>query len=445
MARELSCSSTGAPGAPQLTMPWLTSRGVRLLILDFDQTLSVVHVFKLLAGWDDGDQVGTVPGPHATTELGQMRRIRELDLSPEFEGGFASFAFGSEGRTVQLRKCLHMFREAGVELIVCSKGLVGAIKQCLKDVQMLELFSEIYGNIGCNAYGGTAYDRSTARLEPSREEDQLLGSAAAGSWSTKDKLIMRLMRKRRLKRDQVVLVEDDYDEIRRARSVCQTFWVKEAEGLTLQNLVALQRLVLAPAADSYGPKRLRGSPTSRETCAAARSPLTRMIASPPPTSATSSLLAAVSRPGASVSAAAAMASPRTVAVHGASGITPPSWALHSPPPRAQRSTGAAALLVSPRAVASMEPEWNSPAWSVGGSSSTSMCSPRADSTDAAMASSPQSQGPLRPSPKSRASRAFSTPVKNRTWSTTTPPSAVRRARRSVVSSLASSPSAERNI
>ncbi|CAK0871133.1 unnamed protein product, partial [Prorocentrum cordatum] len=59
------------------------SGAVRLIVFDFDQTLSVVHVFKSLAGWGDkqAEKTMQVPRPFASTERGQVRRIREIDAS----------------------------------------------------------------------------------------------------------------------------------------------------------------------------------------------------------------------------------------------------------------------------------------------------------------------------------------------------------------------------
>merc|ERR1740121_1308484 len=61
---------------------------------------------------------------------------------------------------------------------------------------------------------------------------ELLGRSHQANWGTKDRLIGLLMRDRGLQFDQCVLVEDDPDEVRRAKSVCRTLLVKEARGMT---------------------------------------------------------------------------------------------------------------------------------------------------------------------------------------------------------------------
>lgn len=181
------------------------------------------------------------------TERGQMRRIEELNQSGPFKGvGFAKAAFGGEARVEQVRQMLRGLRERGVELVVCTKGLVGAVKKCLEDLGLLEFFAEVYGNVG-SGYGETLYDREVCRLEPSEEERKLLGCPNQADWSSKDVLISQLKARMNLHRRQVVLVEDDQEEIERAAPICRTLWVRDAAGMTAEHLLALQEM----AADTH--------------------------------------------------------------------------------------------------------------------------------------------------------------------------------------------------
>eukprot|EP00931_Biecheleriopsis_adriatica_P052019 TRINITY_DN30216_c0_g1_i1.p1 TRINITY_DN30216_c0_g1~~TRINITY_DN30216_c0_g1_i1.p1 ORF type:complete len:370 (-),score=69.41 TRINITY_DN30216_c0_g1_i1:76-1185(-) len=226
--------------------------GVKLVVFDFDQTLSCIHVFKTLAGWSEGDGPVQVPRPAACTERGQVRRIQELDQSGQFKDGFAVAAFGGPARVQQVRNTLICLKEQGAELVICTKGLIGTVRQCLLDLDMLSFFSEVYGNFGGDTYGQTAYDKQVAKLAPTEQEVQLLGTPQQASWGTKPELIARLMRERRLRREQAVIVEDDPEEIRRATPVCRTVWVKEAQGMTLKELEALQRMTVPEAGSSRG-------------------------------------------------------------------------------------------------------------------------------------------------------------------------------------------------
>mmetsp|Transcript_20310 Transcript_20310/g.56432 ORF Transcript_20310/g.56432 Transcript_20310/m.56432 type:complete len:431 (-) Transcript_20310:134-1426(-) len=263
-------SMPGGPvtaGQPPASAPIAATTGVpgvRLVVFDFDQTLSTIHVFKSLAGWGEAfdteadERAGgglassnsRLPRPFASSERGQVRRIAELDQVAPFKdaGGFAMWAFGGATRVSEVRDLLQELRGLGVELLVCTKGFVGAVQRCLRDLSLLEFFSEVYGNIGSSTYGATRYDQTVARTRPTEDEERLLGSEYQAAWATKDKLIGQLMREQHLRKREVVLVEDDPEEIRRGSRVCSTLWVQEARGLTLEQLDRLRSFVSDPAA-----------------------------------------------------------------------------------------------------------------------------------------------------------------------------------------------------
>ena len=43
---------------------------------------------------------------------------------------------------------LKQLQGSGVEMVVCSKGLVGVIQKCLEDLNLRDYFTAIYANIG---------------------------------------------------------------------------------------------------------------------------------------------------------------------------------------------------------------------------------------------------------------------------------------------------------
>lgn len=239
------------------------SDAVRLIVFDFDQTLSVIHVFKTLAGWSKDVHL-QVPKPHATTERGQVLRISELSRIEPYKrqvGGFATVALGGEARVELLREMLERLQAREVNLVICTKGLAGAVRKCLADVDLLSFFSEVYGNVG-NNYGETPYDQELARIKPSSLEQQFMSPASAGSWKSKDKLIVRLANQAGLSRDQAVLVEDDAEEIRRAASICRTLWVREAAGMTQRHIAALLQLCEGGQCSATGSEDLRAPRSS---------------------------------------------------------------------------------------------------------------------------------------------------------------------------------------
>ena len=58
-------------------------RSLKQVYFDFDQTISKIHVFKQLAGWESG-----VEAPHALSERGQIHRLKMLNQQQHlYQGG----------------------------------------------------------------------------------------------------------------------------------------------------------------------------------------------------------------------------------------------------------------------------------------------------------------------------------------------------------------------
>ena len=155
----------------------------RIVFFDFDFTLTVIHVFKSLAGWVDAQvcmlpmRGMIVPEPHALSERGQLRRLSELGPA------WIEQAFGGFSRVTAIRKLLDGLTQSGCRIILVTRGYVGVARKCLKEVGLLEPFEALYGNIGV-AYGTrTAYDVETEMngIGVSEEIDRL--------WLTRPKRI----------------------------------------------------------------------------------------------------------------------------------------------------------------------------------------------------------------------------------------------------------------
>lgn len=246
-----------------------TEKAVRLVVFDFDQTLSVFHVFKSLAGWSsEALPNGLRTKPFATTELGQVARILELDQTDEFKavGGFAMCSFGGPNRVEDIRKLLVDVQDSGAVLMVCTKGLVGAVRKILSDLGLLEFFAQVYGNIG-SGYGETPYDRLVSDGHAAGDQARhFLGSQESAGWGQKASLIAKLQSHWRLDSQQAVLVEDDPEEIRRAAPICRTLYVTEAAGITRDHYAALRTMCgvySGPGAESVREKDKESCPTPR--------------------------------------------------------------------------------------------------------------------------------------------------------------------------------------
>eukprot|EP00811_Abedinium_folium_P022834 NODE_3228_length_2071_cov_7.442901.p1 GENE.NODE_3228_length_2071_cov_7.442901~~NODE_3228_length_2071_cov_7.442901.p1 ORF type:complete len:592 (-),score=174.38 NODE_3228_length_2071_cov_7.442901:135-1910(-) len=217
---------------------------LRLVVFDFDQTLSELHVFKTLAGLGGPFMLP----PYARTELGQVLRISELDsLSPFADrGGFALAAFGGRDRAMHLRQQLEDLQDKGLELLVCTKGLVGAAQKCLEDVGIRHCFSAVYGNIG-DVYGETAFDTAAVATP---EALRLLGSERMSGWTSKDSLIGKLMEERGLAHiSEACLVEDDPEEVDRANYACRTLLITPPRGMRARHFAELRNMAAPQSPD----------------------------------------------------------------------------------------------------------------------------------------------------------------------------------------------------
>lgn len=209
----------------------------RFVFFDFDRTLTVVHVFKSLAGWADS-QVCTLPAlctmvrPHALTERGQMHRL--CSLGP----AWIEQAFGGTSRLALLRSLLASLTDAGCRVVLVTRGYVGVARKCLRDSELFDFFEQVHGNVGA-AYGeGTQFDSDIASKPLPEDEERLLGSEYA-EWDAKWQIIFRYMAEAKVPGSSVVLVDDDEDEIGSVGHAVSTVHVRGNAGIATEDVAAL--------------------------------------------------------------------------------------------------------------------------------------------------------------------------------------------------------------
>eukprot|EP00927_Polykrikos_kofoidii_P056868 TRINITY_DN50958_c0_g1_i1.p1 TRINITY_DN50958_c0_g1~~TRINITY_DN50958_c0_g1_i1.p1 ORF type:complete len:282 (+),score=59.63 TRINITY_DN50958_c0_g1_i1:96-941(+) len=221
------------------------SRQVRLVILDFDNTLAVMHIFKRLAGWESDPHVDF--RPFSMSQRGQVRQVTKLDEVGHFAkaGGFATVAFGGPTRIAAIRKVLELLKERDIEVIICSRGFVGVIKKCLDDIGLLDLITEVYANTTSDNECGLPYDDEIADEPETPEETKYCRSedqCEDFDWPNKADCISSLMKKLHLTWHQAVLLDDDMFEIVEARPLCRTVHISKGCGLQKEHLRTLQKL-----------------------------------------------------------------------------------------------------------------------------------------------------------------------------------------------------------
>ena len=77
---EAAAKPAAAPTATPAAQGTQTAQGgLKHVYFDFDQTISTIHVFKQLAGWEPG-----VDAPHALYERGQIHRLKMLNADLQY-------------------------------------------------------------------------------------------------------------------------------------------------------------------------------------------------------------------------------------------------------------------------------------------------------------------------------------------------------------------------
>eukprot|EP00930_Biecheleria_cincta_P079684 TRINITY_DN675_c1_g2_i2.p1 TRINITY_DN675_c1_g2~~TRINITY_DN675_c1_g2_i2.p1 ORF type:complete len:1350 (-),score=330.26 TRINITY_DN675_c1_g2_i2:317-4366(-) len=227
-----------------------TSAGLKRIYFDFDQTISKIHTFKQLAGWEAG-----VAAPHSQSERGQIHRIRLLNAagnsyvysassnlvvaSPaEIDGGDDSWTCGVLGgheRIQDLGDLFSALTAAGIKLTIIHEGNVGPCKYMLDNEGLLGFFEQVYGMVG-ESHGESEFDQ--AHQETSTYE----GTAQNALRESKADLIRRQMASEGLTHNAVLLVDDDPDEINSVTSLCRSLLVSDRKGLTGQQLDEIGRI-----------------------------------------------------------------------------------------------------------------------------------------------------------------------------------------------------------
>lgn len=253
---------------------------VRLVVFDYDQTLSVYHVFSSLAGRSHELQL---PPPHAHSERGQLKRVIEANELPQYrsQGGFAVACFGSQQRVEQVRDMLEELKAANVECMIATRGLVGPVRKTLDLLGLLSYFSRVYGNIG-NTYCGRdgslpPYDQAAQAPSALGADERFLGTKEC-KLSGKRDLIQRLLKERSLTGKDCVFLDDDPEEIKGVGNTCisiqvtkrgGTGGVTEVEIKKLRELLPPVQQSPAGAAESFnvqnGPTMTYSEPHRQDT------------------------------------------------------------------------------------------------------------------------------------------------------------------------------------
>lgn len=230
MPREPLPSSTLNPCMPGCNADFGSAK---LIVFDFDQTISTFHVYSRLAKRSSVDERS------ATSEIGQLRLIDELDAANNNSAGsFAREAIGGENRLRALLRFFTLMRDRGVCMVVCTYGIAAAVNKVLSQLGLLEFFSEVYGRGpgGPVKYQAKAYDKALEGQTPTASEAAFFAKPEHYKWQEKKHVITTLRERKRLNCSEVIFADDDPEMLRNAMGSCWTIWIKDHSGLCKDHL-----------------------------------------------------------------------------------------------------------------------------------------------------------------------------------------------------------------
>jgi phosphoglycolate phosphatase-like HAD superfamily hydrolase len=240
-AGDLRICVEQTPCEPLPTLRIAPQSLLKLVIFDFDCTLTICHIYASLAGNSHcPNAMITLPPPHMRTECGQMLRLLGLDADLG-SGAFALRAFGGIERLKEIHHMLQTLRDAKVECIILSRSMVGPIQKCLDQLSLLEFFSCIYGSTG-STLGTTDFDHALSPSSIPQEEHHYLGTPEMETGVAKADRIAQILKARGLGFVQAVFLDDDIAEVNSAKDVCRTIHISGGLGLREAEVSTLQEM-----------------------------------------------------------------------------------------------------------------------------------------------------------------------------------------------------------
>ena len=230
-----------------------SSQQVKVFVFDFDQTLSAVHVFKQLAGWE-APAVQFVHPPFELSERGQVNLVNRLNGSGKYvftppnkdqnarpaiflvdkkkglEGTTWSVAcLGGQNRVDALRRFFNDLKARDATLVICTKGYVDTVRKILKDVDLDKYFTRFYGR------SDVEYNRKGGARKTGNPDDDMKRT----KWSSKGLVLRELVKEWDLEKEEACLIDDDVRELDGSSAYSETLLVEDATGIDPQIMMTL--------------------------------------------------------------------------------------------------------------------------------------------------------------------------------------------------------------
>lgn len=183
----------GCPSQSPDAAPLKPCGTVQLVIYDFDQTITSLHLYRKLRG-----------GKNAALSKFPDHKLIEV--------------FGGEQRIQSLHRHFQYLRSHHIELYIVSFGWSEVIESALHRVEM------------------DVYFKSTAIL--GRDSKELITHNRA-----KGEVVQSLMQQKKLKYQQVLFVDDDSRNIQQTHTVCKTLHISKRKGMTVDEMNVIEESI----------------------------------------------------------------------------------------------------------------------------------------------------------------------------------------------------------
>jgi len=197
-------------------------------VFDFDQTISIVHMFHILFGQ------GCPSEPLQVAAIQDPSKVSTTD-DPV---AFCEALLGGSARVERLRHVLETLHKSNVELMICTFGHCDAVRELFVTLKMDHLFTRIFGN-------GVFKKNTDKNVNGEREFCKKYPLPP----TSKMGVMAALRQELELSYDQTLFIDDDKNNILMCQGVCRTMYIPKREGLTEEMLQALEDLACAGTED----------------------------------------------------------------------------------------------------------------------------------------------------------------------------------------------------
>jgi len=175
---------------------------LKMLVYDFDCTISCDHVFHALSSLD----VFVNPTP-----MTQFRRLKKVPDEVVLKW------FGGRTRVERLAEHFTRMRDGNRTLCIISHGFHDVVTSALERVGLGSYFDPSY-----------VFGSDSPKLQMFQGD--------------KSKLIKQLMEEKKLESNEVIFIDDDNRNLRSAKSLCALFHLQHRRGLTSKEMLSLEEL-----------------------------------------------------------------------------------------------------------------------------------------------------------------------------------------------------------